>query len=50
MNYPAFALGDLALAHALHEESLAICKERGDRSGIAVSLNNLGVEHYQADI
>jgi predicted ATPase/DNA-binding winged helix-turn-helix (wHTH) protein len=34
--------GDYPAARALHEESLAILRELGDRFGIAVSLNNLG--------
>jgi len=34
--------GDYPAAKALHEESLAIRRELGDRSGIAISLNLLG--------
>jgi tetratricopeptide (TPR) repeat protein len=34
--------GDYPAARALYEESLAISRELGDRSGIASSLNNLG--------
>jgi len=33
---------DYPASKALHEESLAICRELGDRSGIARSLGNLG--------
>lgn len=39
----ADAQGDYAAARALFEESLAINRELGDRRGIAVSLNNLGI-------
>jgi predicted ATPase/Tfp pilus assembly protein PilF len=35
--------GDYASARALHEESLAIRREIGDKSGISASLNNLGL-------
>jgi predicted ATPase/DNA-binding SARP family transcriptional activator/Tfp pilus assembly protein PilF len=35
--------GDNASARALHEESLGIQRELGNRQGIAVSLNNLGL-------
>ena len=38
----AYYQGDYPAARALHEESLAIRRELGDRSGIAGSLNNLG--------
>jgi len=38
----AYDQGDYATAHILQEESLAIYRELGDRSGIAASLNNLG--------
>ena len=38
----AYHQGDYAAARARHEESLAIVRELGDRSGIARSLNNLG--------
>jgi predicted ATPase/DNA-binding SARP family transcriptional activator len=34
--------GDLGLARAFHEESLAIQQERGDNGGIAASLHGLG--------
>jgi non-specific serine/threonine protein kinase len=34
--------GDYPAARALQEESLAICRELGDRFGIASSLNSLG--------
>jgi predicted ATPase/DNA-binding winged helix-turn-helix (wHTH) protein len=35
--------GDYPAARALYEESLAIRRELGDRSGITASLNNLGI-------
>jgi predicted ATPase/transcriptional regulator with XRE-family HTH domain/Tfp pilus assembly protein PilF len=35
--------GDYAGARALHEESLALRREQGDRWGIAVALNNLAL-------
>ncbi len=38
----SFDQADYPAARALHEESLAIRRELGDRSGIAASLNNLG--------
>jgi tetratricopeptide (TPR) repeat protein len=38
----AWAQSDYAAARALHEESLAIRRELGDRLGVAASLNNLG--------
>jgi predicted ATPase/class 3 adenylate cyclase/Tfp pilus assembly protein PilF len=38
----AFFQGDFSAARARYEESLAIRRELGDRSGIAGSLNNLG--------
>jgi predicted ATPase/DNA-binding winged helix-turn-helix (wHTH) protein len=38
----AFYQGDYRAARALYEESLAIRRELGDRSGISGSLNNLG--------
>jgi predicted ATPase/class 3 adenylate cyclase len=38
----AFNQGDYAAACALHDESLQIRRELGDRRGIAVSLGNLG--------
>jgi non-specific serine/threonine protein kinase len=42
--------GDYSAATTLHEESLAIRRELGDRSGIAGSLNNLGsVAHNRGD-
>jgi non-specific serine/threonine protein kinase len=34
--------GDLAVCRSLHEESLAICAELGDKRGIARSLRSLG--------
>ncbi len=36
-------LGDYAAAHSLLEESLAMYRELGDKRGMALSLNNLGV-------
>ncbi len=46
----SFDQSDYPAARALHEESLAIRRELGDRSGIAASLNNLGsVVHNQGD-
>jgi predicted ATPase/class 3 adenylate cyclase len=42
--------GDYAGARSLHEESLVILRELGDRRGIAASLNNLGdVANCQGD-
>src|SRR5579884_857252 len=42
--------GDYAEARALHEQSLAISQELGDKRGIASSLNNLGlVAQWQGD-
>ena len=42
--------GDYAAARALHEESLSIRRELGERWGIASSLNNLGnVAYAQGD-
>ena len=38
--------GDYRAARAFHEESLALRRELGDRSGIAASLNNLGNVAY----
>jgi len=38
----AYFQSDYRSARALLEDSLAICRERGDREGIARSLNNLG--------
>ncbi len=35
--------GDLAGAHALAEESLALCRELGDRRGEAAALHSLGI-------
>ena len=35
--------GDYDSAHALHEQALAISRERNDRAGVARSLGNLGV-------
>ena len=35
--------GDVDAARALYGESLAICREQGDRVGMALMLNNLGV-------
>lgn len=37
-----YEVGDYVGARALHEESLAIKRELGDRSGVGTSLNNLG--------
>jgi tetratricopeptide (TPR) repeat protein len=46
----AYMEGDYAAARALHEESLAIKRDLGDKRGIAISLNNLGsVTHTQGD-
>jgi non-specific serine/threonine protein kinase len=39
--------GDFASARALHEESLAIVRQLGNRLGIANSLSNLGVVAYE---
>jgi predicted ATPase/class 3 adenylate cyclase/Tfp pilus assembly protein PilF len=39
----AFWQGDYPAARAQHEECLAIWRQRGDRRGIALSLNNLGM-------
>jgi predicted ATPase len=41
-GHMAHNLGDYAAAWALFEESLALWRERGDKRGIATSLNNLG--------
>jgi predicted ATPase/DNA-binding CsgD family transcriptional regulator len=41
-GYLAFDQGDLDRAEALHEESLALCRELGDTRGIAHNLNLLG--------
>jgi tetratricopeptide (TPR) repeat protein len=38
--------GDLACARALHEESLAIGRELGDRDAIATNLHSLGAVAY----
>jgi len=38
----AWRQGDYAAAQALHEESLAIKRELGDKFGLTLSLNNLG--------
>ncbi len=38
----AYRQGDYISARSLHEESLAIKRELGDKQGIASSLNNLG--------
>jgi non-specific serine/threonine protein kinase len=38
--------GDYARATALYEESLALDRELGDKQGIAISLNNLGIVAY----
>jgi predicted ATPase len=43
----AFYQGDLAAARALHEESLALRRELGDRQGVADSLDNLGATASQ---
>jgi predicted ATPase/DNA-binding winged helix-turn-helix (wHTH) protein len=46
----SFRQGDYPAARALHEESLAIRRELGDRPGIAAALGNLGnVALIQAD-
>jgi predicted ATPase/class 3 adenylate cyclase len=46
----AYRQGDHAPAAALHEQSLALYRELGDRAGIATSLNNLGtVANDQGD-
>ena len=46
----AFMQGDYPQARGLHEESLTIRRELGDKSGIAFSLNNLGnVAYNQGD-
>jgi predicted ATPase/DNA-binding winged helix-turn-helix (wHTH) protein len=46
----AYHQGDYPAATTLHEESLAIRRELGDRPGIGVSLGNLGnVAHNQGD-
>jgi predicted ATPase/DNA-binding SARP family transcriptional activator len=37
----AWMQGDYTAARALHEESLAICRELGDKSGLAASLTGL---------
>jgi tetratricopeptide (TPR) repeat protein len=39
----AYRQGEYAAARALHEESLALGRQHGDRQGIALSLNNLGM-------
>ena len=41
-----YSQGDYAAARSLHEESLAIRRELGDKSGIAASLHNLGNVAY----
>lgn len=38
----AYNQGDYATAQAHHEESLAICRNLGNRSGMAAALNSLG--------
>src|SRR4029453_18379222 len=46
----AYRQGDYETARSLHEESLAIRRQLGDRRGIAASLHNLGlVAHRQGD-
>jgi predicted ATPase/class 3 adenylate cyclase len=46
----AYYQGDYPAARGRHEESLAIKRELGDRSGVAASLLNLGnVAHGQGD-
>jgi predicted ATPase/class 3 adenylate cyclase len=46
----AYFQGGYAQAHALHEESLAIRRELGDKAGIAYSLTSLGlVAQEQSD-
>lgn len=39
----AWSQGDYAAARALHEESLAMRRELGDKQGIAYTLTNLGI-------
>src|SRR5206468_2248739 len=39
----AWQQGDYEAARALHQESLAIKRELGDKGGIAASVNNLGL-------
>jgi predicted ATPase/DNA-binding SARP family transcriptional activator/Tfp pilus assembly protein PilF len=39
----AWTLGDYDAAHTLHEESLALRRELGDKLGIAYTLTNLGI-------
>jgi predicted ATPase/predicted negative regulator of RcsB-dependent stress response len=38
-----YNIGEYDIAHALHEEALAIWRELGDRRAVAGSLNNLGL-------
>jgi tetratricopeptide (TPR) repeat protein len=38
--------GDYAAAKALHEESLSLCRDMGNKLGIAIALLNLGFEAY----
>jgi DNA-binding CsgD family transcriptional regulator len=46
----AYYQGDFGAARSLHEQSLAIRREVGDRRGIATTLGDLGdVAHQQAD-
>jgi tetratricopeptide (TPR) repeat protein len=42
-GYVARGLGEYEEARQVHLESLTICREEGDRLGIAGSLNNLGL-------
>lgn len=42
----AYSQGDYASARSLHEESLSIRRELGNREGIASSLNSLGKVSY----
>ena len=42
----AYSQGDYASARSLHEESLSIRRELGDRQGVASSLNSLGKVAY----
>jgi predicted ATPase/DNA-binding SARP family transcriptional activator len=46
----AYSQGDYVTARALHEESLSLRRELGDRQGVAWSLNSLGnIVHPQGD-
>jgi predicted ATPase/DNA-binding CsgD family transcriptional regulator len=39
----ALDMGDYATARASYQSSLALCRERGDRAGVARALNGLGL-------